>query len=213
MWVAAAFVLSLLPAAAAYLARAPYLARGRTLDLVLLYDHPLMCLPLFVLGLALSRAFVAGGGGGWMVNGAAAVLAVLLVSKPLDGFPVLERALLVGSMAALILGLARGEGWIARALCSKPMTALGDASYTLYIVQVPVACGIKALFGGRGDLLAMRNLDLFQSPAEFLVYLAAVVGASLLVMKYLEKPARKLFREQLSRPRRVRAPRFANLPG
>ncbi len=200
LWVAASFGLSLLPAAA------PYLAGGHRLDTVLLYDHPLMCLPLFVLGIALSRVFLPARGvrlASWMVNGAVALLALAMGSKICEGSPVLERALVVGSMAALILGLACGDGWIAKALSTRAMTALGDASYTLYIVQVPVACGIKALLGGRGDLLAIRNMDLFQSPADFCVYLAGVVGVSLLVMRYLEKPARATLRQQLSQLRRT----------
>lgn len=76
-----------------------------------------------------------------------------------------------------LLALARATGPLTTALASKPMVLLGDASYGLYLLQLPVF-SLSALVLGEEP----------RSPVQFLGYSACAVGISIVVHLYFEKP-------------------------
>jgi peptidoglycan/LPS O-acetylase OafA/YrhL len=82
--------------------------------------------------------------------------------------------------ALLILGLALGGGWIARALSSAPVVYLGKASYAVYILHVPI-------------LWWMQHRGGPVSPA---LYVALVIGVSSLVYSFYEEPANRWLRRR-----------------
>lgn len=97
--------------------------------------------------------------------------------------------------AALIFGLAGSSSGISRVLSVRPFVLLGDASYALYLLH--------------GTLLelvgyASRNLSWFAAVAQqpwFLpLFVIAAIGASLLVLLVVERPARVALRSALTRP-------------
>src|SRR5207237_536668 len=76
--------------------------------------------------------------GGALAAGAMAGIAAALIAGPSIPYPLLHNGLLVPLFAALVFGLAQGGGVLGRALASRPLVALGDASYALYILQFPL---------------------------------------------------------------------------
>lgn len=130
---------------------------------------PLLRLPEFVLGMALGVAGRAGGAA-WAWGGAAWLLLLAGSAVP----PELLGALALPGAAALIHGLARAEARVPGALIP-----LGEGSYALYLLQVP---------------LAALLLPGASSPLGFLGYLAVLVSVSLLVHQAFERPLRRRWR-------------------
>lgn len=99
---------------------------------------PLMRLPEFLVGVALGRAFAMrrlASPTAWSLVAVAGVLATSLA------WPLVPRyfihALLLPSYALLIYAVASG-GAVAALLSRPTMRALGDASYALYLLQMPL---------------------------------------------------------------------------
>ncbi len=91
---------------------------------------------------------------------------------------------------ALIYGLARGsQGAVARGLSLRPLVLLGEASYALYILHMPLKELLEA---------AVRNCigDLPGVPF-FTGYAAMAILGSVGVLRVIEEPARRLLRRRL----------------
>ena len=178
-------------------AKAPWLAHVRY--------HPLARVPEFVLGIAAGRLFLLRGTSLgrrrlWDWAAIAAVLATLAVaaSPVTPPFPMVHVGLLAPAFALAIYGLAAaGErGLLSRALSTEAAVRLGEASYALYILHVPVHDLLTRL------LVATR----WQPPATvfFAAYLATAVVASLVVNRGFEVPMRRIVRGWVGRsPARV----------
>jgi peptidoglycan/LPS O-acetylase OafA/YrhL len=82
--------------------------------------------------------------------------------------------------AAALIGLALGGGAPAKLLSSRWAQYLGHASYSMYILHIPLLW-----WYGNGGL---RRLHLPPAPAAF-VYTAGVVAAAVISLEYIEKPA------------------------
>jgi peptidoglycan/LPS O-acetylase OafA/YrhL len=92
----------------------------------------------------------------------------------------------------LVLGVARGT--LSAPLSHPALVALGEASYSLYILQLPVGIWmLETVLGERAPANFMK-----MSRAAFLPYVAALVVVSLLTFRFVERPAqgalRRLFR-------------------
>ena len=177
-------------------ARAPWLAYVRY--------HPLARVPEFVLGMAAGRLFLLRGTSlarrrAWDWAAIAALLVTLaLAASPVTApFPMVHVGLLAPAFAVAIYGMAvaGGRGLLSRLLSTEALVRLGEASYALYILHVPVH-----------DLLLRTSLALglrLPTMAFFGAYLAAAIGASLVVNKTFEVPMRRIVRGWLGRRRAV----------
>ena len=89
--------------------------------------------------------------------------------------------------AALIAGLALGGGFPARALSSKLATLLGKASYSMYILHIPVLWWYKRCWLHQSGYLTVT--------VSALVYLVGLVMISTLVLRLVEEPANRRIRQ------------------
>lgn len=175
--------------AAATLATTPF---GAAHDLAgYVYFHPLYRVTDFVVGVIAGLLFLGAGrdaAPGWasravLLSGGVA-LAVLLVSRSLP--PVLvDNALLAPVFAIAIYALAWGRGRIARLLATRPLIALGEASYALYILHLLL---LRFAFGA----VSGRAVALSWWFAASTV--AGAVAVSLAVFRWYEEPARRRLR-------------------
>ncbi|MEA3144361.1 MAG: hypothetical protein QOG31_1685 [Thermoplasmata archaeon] len=116
-----------------------------------------------------------------------AVLAVAVACLAAQPSPLPRTAAIVvaeGAFGLAILGLSwpgAGTGWLAW----RPLVELGEASYALYLIHIPLAAW--------GSLLLGRSLSqpAARTPLEFLALCAALVGASLALHRWFERPARR----------------------
>ncbi|MBF5043216.1 acyltransferase [Aggregicoccus sp. 17bor-14] len=163
--------------------------------------NPLVRLPEFLAGICLGCLFVrerarsaAAAAGGWSRGGvltlAAAGGALALLAAPGLPYPLLHNGLLLPLFAALVFGLAQGGGLLGAALRTGPMRVLGEASYALYILQLPLMLWAQPL----------RGHGLPEGGAAFtLAYLALALGFALASFYFLERPAQRLLRAALQR--------------
>lgn len=94
--------------------------------------------------------------------------------------------------AATILGLALGGGPIARLLSRPSVVFLGTASYSMYILQVPVFLWMSPHYWER--LLHVRLAGL----PGMAIYTGAVIIVASLVFKYVERPMNRRLRGRTS---------------
>lgn len=152
----------------------------------LVYKHPLFRLHEFVVGIAFGLWLLREPK--WRFNGRlawllVALLAVLLVSGRRLGVPnmVLVSGLVAPLVAALFVLLASGAG-PARFLTGPVLVRLGEASYAIYVLHMPVGMYLVEV--------GMTNL----SAAHFLATTVVTIGLSLLVYRFVEAPARRWLR-------------------
>lgn len=164
--------------------------------------HPLARLPEFVLGIVAGRLFLLRRPGLARLRGryrraelaaALAIAATLVVAASpwAPPFPMVHGGLLAPLFAVALYGLAAagGRGPVSRPLSSALAVRLGEASYALYILHVPLH-----------DLVVRAALWAGWRPAAlafFGVYLTIAVVASLVVNVAFEVPARRALRRVL----------------
>ncbi len=173
--------------------------------------HPLARLPEFVLGIAAGRLFLLRRRGLTRLPGPrrwaevaaalafAATLAVAASPMPVP-FPLVHGGLLAPFFAVALyaLAVAGGRGPISWPLSTGLAVRLGEASYALYILHVP----LHDLFSRYAALVGWRP----GAPLFFGAYFALAVAASVLVNLTFEVPARRVLRRWLaarSAPRRL----------
>ena len=99
--------------------------------------------------------------------------------------------------AVLIYGLANVDsrsGFAktpARLLSLPIFVLLGEASYAVYILHVPLR---KWMY----QILEWVNPNVHPSMAIFVVYTLVTLGISILVFKVIEEPARRMIRRRLA---------------
>jgi peptidoglycan/LPS O-acetylase OafA/YrhL len=166
---------------------------------------PVVRLPEFVIGIVLGRWYLHLGDGARRLRGAAiaslgatAALGFVLAEAPRIPYPILHNGLLAPVFALLIASLAPGRGPVAALLATRPLVALGEASYALYVLHVPLlVLWSKIVIHVHGDLPRL----LFASTDGFL---GLNVAASLLCHRYVERPVRQRLLLMLSARRAVR---------
>lgn len=183
-----------------------YSTRVADVRLVLLYS-PLARLPEFVLGVALGLWFGraprlrhAG-----TLSVLVTVLLLALLMLPVSPAFAMERHFAYAPLfALLVLLLAYGDGPVARALATPTMVRLGEASYPLYLLHLPLWEYLRALVGEPvptpGDPAALARWVGFLA-----LYWAIITGASLAVVRWYETPARRAIRAWVSARRARRA--------
>jgi peptidoglycan/LPS O-acetylase OafA/YrhL len=177
----------------------PYV-RWETPWYALIQYNPLTRLPEFLFGVALGRLYLlhdapARYPAAWSLAAAGAAAALLAVlagaSAALRHSLFFHNGLLTPLYGVLVYGLARSRRTaLSGALSLRPLVVLGEASYALYILHVPLL-----------DILTEigRHLPSGSVPALpfFAAYLGAALLASLVVLRRVEEPARRLLRRRL----------------
>ena len=108
----------------------------------------------------------------------------MLVCSPLFPFPMLHNGLLGPIVCILIYALASGGGALGRLLSTRPFQLAGEASYSIYILQVPVWLGFSYITGEEHA----------RGMADFLGYLIALIAISALVLQFIEIPGREMLK-------------------
>lgn len=151
-----------------------------------IFHNPLVRMPEFALGILLAlldRDLAARASQSGVARLAASALGCagyLLVSQLtfLLTHQPLQSAAAIPFYALLVWGLATNTGVLARLLSLPALVLLGEASYSLYLLHIPVYAALAGL-----------NLDL-AGPA-YAGYLAAAISASLVMYLLLERPLRR----------------------
>jgi peptidoglycan/LPS O-acetylase OafA/YrhL len=99
---------------------------------------------------------------------------------------------LAPSVALLVFCAARYQGAASRLLTSRPAIALGEASYSIYLVHSIVLISAVKLTGGVAHGVAYNVMEL-------IVLMTIVVAISLVLYAYFEAPARRLLRGRWSK--------------
>src|SRR5262249_4360031 len=163
---------------------------------------PLMRLPEFLLGMALGRWFLLRdrNAGPVVRPGAGRALSLLALAGSVPALGLSnhvprgwwDNGLPVPLFALLRDMLARYEGLPARLLSNPALVVLGEASYSLYILHVPLRAWLYRV-------LYWLGLEVDLSWPLFLGYAALSVAAAVLAYYLLEKPAQKWLRERVFR--------------
>ena len=177
--------------------------------------NPLLRLPEFLLGIALGRLFFlererspdkAPSSKDRLLSCAALTRFMLLVALTgISGllvcgdripYPFFHNGLLDIFFAVLIYGLARGSSLgrqlpILRLLSMPILVLLGEASYAIYILHVPLRNWMYRI-------LEWFHPGIHPSLALLAVYTLFTLGVSVLVFKVIEEPARRLIRRKLA---------------
>lgn len=166
---------------------------------------PLTRIGEFIIGVGTGVLFLRTRGtrwpSGWVALCSTVLAVALLANARPIGYPFLHNALFAPLFAIMVLALARGDGWIARALAARWLVLLGQASYAMYLLHEPLAWLLY-----KNELGPLRTTAAWP---RFLVYLTVVVAVSVLVFRYWEEPLRRAIREA----GRAHGQRASDLPG
>jgi peptidoglycan/LPS O-acetylase OafA/YrhL len=155
---------------------------------------PVLNLPQFLLGVALGKQFIERGRFAYSN-------ALLGVSTLSLGFVIFDRAPAGWDSAALciifgvmIYSLAGVEGLSKTVLSTKALVALGESSYAIYILHVPIWQWWDRVFRVQANILMSPHLD-------FATYLSFTILVSMLTTSLFERPARKWLTRAFNRER------------
>jgi peptidoglycan/LPS O-acetylase OafA/YrhL len=148
---------------------------------------PVIHLSDFWMGVATARLYDAICDRGWRGAGAwfylpALGLGALLIARPglLPAWVDLNTALRPIN-ALLLLGFALGGGAAARALSTRVAVYLGKASYSMYILHIPILWWYLR----------------WARAASASIYLTAVIAVSAVVYRFVEEPANRWLRRRV----------------
>lgn len=165
---------------------------------LLIKFHPLVRLPEFLAGMLLGRLFV---GRTEPLTGARADLLVALSVGAIAlaialGMPyvLLHTGGLAIAFAVLVWALASGQGKAAAFLASKPLVVLGEASFALYILHVPLFRILEPAAAARGIQIGTVGFAIGM--------VLTLIAISLVVYRIFEVPMRKW----------LRGPQYAPVP-
>jgi len=106
----------------------------------------------------------------------------------------IESGALAPLFALLVWQLARGRGLLQRLCSTRPLLALGEASYALYVLQEPVLVWVTAVLKRVSPALAAHDNAVFWAYALLLVLL------SLAAHRFVEMPLRSRLLARFARP-------------
>ena len=153
---------------------------------ILKYD-PMLRVPEFlfgcVVGLLHGRGALRGGGRLALMG-----LGLLYLPLVVGGVPylLLHNGLLAPAVALILVGLASGAGPLSRALSIRPLAALGEAGFAIYVLQFP-------LHGVADRLAAWARYDPDSSLA-FWAFAIVTVAMAFMVSRWFEAPMRQALR-------------------
>ena len=156
-----------------------------------LYSFPLVRLPEFLFGVVLARLFALRTPRlphRWQLPAVVAVILAGLTLTPTRLFPLNHNGLFAPVHAALIWTLGAGGGRVGRWLSLPAAQRLGDASFAVYLLHVPVYAWMVALAGGE-----VASWRVGASLAFYVAYLALTVLLAVAAERWIAAPlARRL---------------------
>ena len=172
--------------------------------------NPIVRLPEFLMGIVLGRLYLESerhpaaqsvlrstpAATAFSLGAALLILGSLVVS-PSVPYPLLHNGLLAPAFALLIVSLAANRGPLAAWLGSPPMVLLGEASYSLYLIHIPLVViwgkTVHALIGPRhvGTTL------------DFAAFSAFVLAGSIACYRFVERPLQAPVLAAISKLRRT----------
>jgi peptidoglycan/LPS O-acetylase OafA/YrhL len=123
--------------------------------------------------------------GFWLYSPAALGAAIIEFPALIERWMTLNGALRPLNVA-LLVGLALGGGFPARALSTRVAGYLGRASYSMYILHIPLLWWFKRCWLYRGGLLSQNG--------SALVSIAGVIAISAAACEFVEEPANRRIR-------------------
>ena len=135
------------------------------------------------------NALVSSGDATWRLLALVAVALTILMVGQSPLYPFLHNGLLAPLFLAIIVLLVTGEGTLVRLLSCRGFVVLGEASYALYLLHVPVAGWLNAA-GKRVGLV----LDPASGIAAFATYVLVAIAVSVFTWRHIEEPARRAIR-------------------
>ena len=113
------------------------------------------------------------------VAGVGAILVATLVIDGAGAYPSVSATLPVGGAVLALWGFAHPRGGVRSSLLrSRPLVAVGDWSYSIYLVHWPVIVIGRQVAGGR------------ESPSVLALELLVIAGLSLVLHRHVETPLR-----------------------
>lgn len=106
----------------------------------------------------------------------------LLILNPFSSL--LGQAVMLPFVTLAIFSLASGGSLFARFLGWSPIVLLGEISYAIYILQLPVYYYLRGF-------LAATGLSRYGTTFSTVVYLISIIGVSLLSYYFVETPVRR----------------------
>jgi peptidoglycan/LPS O-acetylase OafA/YrhL len=125
-----------------------------------------------------------------LVAGSVAVTIALLLQGERIPYTMLHNGTLLPLYGAGVWGLMLGHGPLHRALSVRPLTALGDSSYALYTLQVPLMQWMVLVAGRRYDAMDARFCA---------IALPLTIAASIAIHFLLETRAQAWLKARLER--------------
>ena len=158
--------------------------------------NPLLRLPEFIIGIVTARVFLALGAptpaGATAFLVVTSALLVALLGSGAVGYLLIHNGLLAPVYAAVILALAADGTPFSRLLGTSTMRLLGDASYALYILHLPLYIVTAKV----GSLLLGRPV--YDQPLFMLIHLLISIGLSIVTYQLIEVPTRGRLRAFLA---------------
>jgi peptidoglycan/LPS O-acetylase OafA/YrhL len=157
---------------------------------------PLARLPDFVVGIVAGRFYLESRTSRPPLKALLALgigFPVVVVASGVVPELIMHGSLLAPCFAILIYALAFGEGRIARVLSMPPQVLLGEASYALYILHVPIMFWIFFV----GEKVVHRKL--LEDPVVIVATMLGTVLVSVGVFRWIESPLRRRLRALIQR--------------
>ncbi len=159
--------------------------------------NPLLRIPEFCIGIVVAKVYAQlkdthsslFGKGYWFYGpGVMAALAVLSQADRLP-FPPIHHGLLLPAYACIILGFALDGGFLARFLSLRSIVFLGNASYSVYILHVPIMAWLAIAW--------KRFRPETAAAVPILLYVSVVILISSVNYALLEEPLHKRLKNTL----------------
>lgn len=165
-----------------------------------IYYNPLMHLNTFIMGLltgiyfkSLNTNKFVKNNSFWLILSFLSIFILIWARPYIEEFLEYKIAFTNGLLSPFfllfIILLASNKGLIAKALSHPWLILLGEASYSLYILQKPIH--------GLYDKIITPRISLTEN-VHFYIFLVILIVVSILSYQYLEKPTRKIIRAKLS---------------
>jgi peptidoglycan/LPS O-acetylase OafA/YrhL len=187
----------IVPSVVALLEHAGSLRPEQTVGLEM---FPLLRLPEFLFGAVLARRY-SRPREGWLLRSPTALWigGVLLLSAVVaDGTRIpnliLQCGVLMPAFALIVLGFARGNSRLHRLLSRKPFVLLGEASYGIYVLHIPIFYWFCYVVQDGMGLAGTPVHFAVDRPIHYSIYLVALIAISMLSVRYFEQPLRHWIR-------------------